>query len=247
MDEALDRHGTRRRFIALRQRALQQWLQRGLETIYCIYIEHSVERLTGPLYRRARLNIEPLVYHILECEEVATLLDGIVAIHLEDIGLRVDTQVEQALASALDDISYGRVDNELHLGIRLHIEGHRNIHRATTRSATLLPILKEDLLAHEVRCRVHALRCEGYKVGTLDVALVGQRHKELRVVVTACHKVHLYTRLVTSYRACARGKYGTVEHRVVVLGGVEHLHIIHPQAYIILDVRQVFEREVYRE
>ena len=95
VDDALDGHRAVGRHVF--GRALQQRLQRGFQLIDGVDIEHGVHRRTGPLDRRAVFDNELLVDDVLEREKEASLGDGIVAVHLEDVRAGVDLQVERSV------------------------------------------------------------------------------------------------------------------------------------------------------
>lgn len=56
--------------------------------------------------------------------------ERIVAVHIEDTVTRIDMQVEHTVATTFQGTADRRVDHQLESGIVLHIESHRNIHRA---------------------------------------------------------------------------------------------------------------------
>ena len=246
VDKALHRHSTSGT-VCTRERTCQEWLQRRLQLIYRVDVEYRIQRITRPLNSRAWLNIKPLVDYALQGEEVASLLDGVVAIHLKDIGLRVDAHIDLSLARTLDDIADGRVDNQLSLGVRANIQRKGNIHSSVTRRTLFLTILEDKFLTCKERRSIALLLSKGYEVGSCNFAIVGQWHEELGIVVAMGHEIHLHTRLIATHRTRSCSEDLTVEHRIILLSGVEHLHIVRLHVDVVLDIREVSQRHIQRQ
>jgi len=86
-------------------RALQGGLQRRLDLVHGVDVEHRVHRRPGPLDRRTALDGEAFVDDLLERQHETALRDRIVAVHLENIGLGVDLEVQRARAAPLDRVA----------------------------------------------------------------------------------------------------------------------------------------------
>ena len=91
VDAALDRHRTVNGHIG---RTLQEGLNRGLELVEGVDIESCIHRVARPLNERAILQNKAFRDEVLQREVVATLRDGIVAIHLEGVGLGDNLQAQ---------------------------------------------------------------------------------------------------------------------------------------------------------
>ena len=67
-------------------------------------------------------------------------------------------QVEHTVAATFQGTADRRVDHQLESGIVLHIEGHRNIHRAACGFLFTPLLLEEQLLAHQIVGRIDLFR-----------------------------------------------------------------------------------------
>ena len=240
VDDALHGHRTVGREVV--GRTLQQGLQRRLELVDGVDVEHGVHRRARPLDRGAVLDDEPLVDDVLQREEEAPFGDGIVAVHLEDVGTGVDLQVERTVAARPERIAR---DGEFDLDARLHVQRQRDIHLAAGVGLLLPLAFEHHLLAGEVVDRIDPGRFpEGHEVGARYIGLAGQRHEERRTVVGRGGDIHLHEPLVARNTGGARGVDTAVERVVVLRGGVEHHHLSGCDAYVVGDVREVLQAQV---
>ena len=243
MDDALDRHGAVAGHVG---RTLQQRLERGLDLVDGIDVEHRVGRRSGPLNRRAVLDDELLVDEVLEREEVASLQNRIVAVHLEDARAGVNLQVERTLAAGPHGVArHGQLD----LGVGAHVECQRDVHLSRRGALLALLALEAQLLELDGRERIGGGGLdEGDEVGRRDVRLARKGHEEGGVAGRRRRHVHVDAQLVAPNPGAARGVDLAVEEVVVAARGVEHEHLLGRDAQVVGDVGHVaqIEAEVER-
>ena len=243
MDDALDRH--RPVSAGIVGRALQQRLQRRLELVDGVDVQQRVHRVARPLDRRSALDDEFLVDEVLQREQVASFGDGVVAVHLEFVRSGVDVEVERALAAALDRAARCRVDDQLEVEVRPDVECHGDLHASARSAFALAPPFEHQLLARQIARRVGIRRLdEGDEVGVRDIRLARERQNERGVVVGRGRDVELHAPLVARDGRQARGEDAAVEEFVVLLGRIEHQHLLRSDPHVVGDVREVLQAEV---
>ena len=90
--------------------------------------------------------------------------------------------IELTRTTTLDDISHGGVDNELHLDVRAHVEGHIHIHHTTdVANLTALTLVGEHTTGEECRSigALNLCRAESHEVGIRYILLTRKRHVEV--------------------------------------------------------------------
>ena len=184
----------------------------------------------------------------MQRKEVATLGDGIVAIHIEDICARHDAHIERTITASLDDIAHRGVDNQLHLGAGRSRNLHIYRHTALRCLCTTCTALEGHLLTHEVvrRINLHTRTLEDHKVCRCGVALTRQRHIEVRIALRRAHNIEVCTLLIARNSYRTRSIYLTIEEVILLCCGIHCEHITWHEAYIVCDVRKVLKADIHR-
>ena len=184
----------------------------------------------------------------MQRKEIATLGDGVVAIHIEDICARHNAHIERTVTASLDDITHRGVDNQLHLGAGRSRNLHINRHTALRRLCATCTALESHLLAHKVvrRINLHTRTLKDHEVCRRGVALTRQGHIEVRIALRRAHDVEMRTLLVTRNSYRTRSIHLTVEEVVLLCCGIHCKHIARHKTYIVCDVREMLEADIHR-
>ena len=157
-------------------------------------------------------------------------------------------QVEHTVATTFQGTADRRVDHQLESGIVLHIESHRNIHRAACGFLFTPLLLEEQLLAHQIVGRIDLFRGdERNEIGRFRIRLSRQRHIKFGIAFGGSHDVHFHTALAARDRRRTRSENPAVEQVVILRSGIEHHQLFRQHFHRIGDIGQMFQIEVDRE